>query len=99
MLQKVRSTDSDVRRTSSAEEVKPGSGSGAWEALLKKTSGAASGEGPSPFAKPGVEMPGGSPFTPKSDDDDKIDPNAAKGSKRSISLDFGGGSNPFQKPD
>jgi hypothetical protein len=98
MLQKVRSTDSDAKRGSTAQEVKPGSGSGAWEALLKKTTSASSGEGPSPFAKTQAD-PSPSSFAPPVEADEKITPDPSKSSKRTISLDFGAGGNPFQKPD
>lgn len=87
----------------------PSGGGDAWEALLRKTSGAQTSPAPSP--KSGViGMPANSPFSPGAAppppeppprppvEDDSVDTGVKL---KTISLDFnkgGAGSNPFQKP-
>lgn len=120
LLQRVRSNEGDApppnpfkpaaASTPSTEEEAPKppapAGGDAWEALLRKTAGGASGETSSPFAKSGsVELPSNSPFakpntgpTPpnpepgRASEDDAPLPDFVKKASRTISLDLNKGS-------
>ncbi len=97
----IPSTEDDV-----PSKPTPSGGGDAWEALLRKTAGAASGEVPAAIPRPGVGLPSSSPFAsgntggtgsdpepgraPSGESDESL-PDFIKKSGRTISLDLNKG--------
>lgn len=121
LLQRVRSNENDqpnpfkgggpasipsTEEDSAPPRTPSGSGGDAWEALLRKTAGAASGEVPAAIPRPGVGLPSSSPFAsgntggtgsdpepgraPSGESDESL-PDFIKKSGRTISLDLNKG--------